>query len=179
MAACSTSSPTPPPFGLRLTPEEGGDIVRIAEMIKAAAREQLARRHPGTRLRRHHHRPAFGPPRRAGRAPQECGGGVHRQAGLGPARPWTGVLDRSPCGTGTCASMAALHAKGSWGWTRTSSTRASWAPRLPAAWWRPGGPYPAVVPTLAGPAWITGFAHYVLDPDDPFPEGFTVADPWG
>jgi proline racemase len=41
------------------------------------------------------------------------------------------------------------------------------------------GKYPAVVPTLSGSAWITGFAHYVLDPDDPFPEGFTVSDIWG
>jgi proline racemase len=38
---------------------------------------------------------------------------------------------------------------------------------------------PAVVPTLTGTAWITGFAQYVLDPTDPFPAGFTVADIWG
>ena len=41
------------------------------------------------------------------------------------------------------------------------------------------GPYPAVVPTLSGQAWITGFAQYVVDPDDPFPNGFTVGDLWG
>jgi proline racemase len=41
------------------------------------------------------------------------------------------------------------------------------------------GPHPAVVPTLTGQAWITGFSNYVLDPTDPFPEGFTVADIWG
>jgi proline racemase len=34
------------------------------------------------------------------------------------------------------------------------------------------------VPTLSGQAWITGFAHYVVDPDDPFPDGFTVGDIW-
>ena len=33
-------------FGLRLTPDEGGDIVRITEMIKAAANEQLPVVHP-------------------------------------------------------------------------------------------------------------------------------------
>ena len=42
-----------------------------------------------------------------------------------------------------------------------------------------GSSYPAVVPTLSGRAWITGTANYVLDPDDPFPEGFTVGDIWG
>ena len=29
-----------------------------------------------------------------------------------------------------------------------------------------------------GRAWITGLSQYVLDPDDPFPEGFTVGDLW-
>ena len=38
---------------------------------------------------------------------------------------------------------------------------------------------PAVVPTISGSGWVTGYARYVLDPDDPFPEGFTVADIWG
>ncbi len=36
----------------------------------------------------------------------------------------------------------------------------------------------AVVPTITGTAWITGFASYVLDPTDPFPEGYTVGDLW-
>jgi proline racemase len=38
------------------------------------------------------------------------------------------------------------------------------------------GDYPAVVPTISGTAWITGFAQYVLDPEDPFSEGFTTGD---
>ena len=41
------------------------------------------------------------------------------------------------------------------------------------------GDYDAVVPTLSGQAWITGFAQYVVDPEDPFPNGFTVGDIWG
>ena len=41
------------------------------------------------------------------------------------------------------------------------------------------GAYRAVVPELSGRAWITGFAQYVLDAEDPFPEGFTVGDIWG
>ena len=45
-AGCSTSSPTAEPFGLRLTPDEGGDIARITEMIKAAANEQFPVVHP-------------------------------------------------------------------------------------------------------------------------------------
>ena len=41
------------------------------------------------------------------------------------------------------------------------------------------GPYAAVVPTISGQAWISGIAQYVLDPTDPFPEGYRVADIWG
>ena len=40
------------------------------------------------------------------------------------------------------------------------------------------GPYAAVVPTITGSAWITSISQYVLDAEDPFPEGFTVGDLW-
>jgi proline racemase len=40
------------------------------------------------------------------------------------------------------------------------------------------GERPAVVPQITGRAWITGIADYVLDPTDPFPEGFTIGDIW-
>jgi len=36
-----------------------------------------------------------------------------------------------------------------------------------------------VVPTITGSGWITGIAQYLIDPSDPFPEGFTVGDLWG
>jgi proline racemase len=35
-----------------------------------------------------------------------------------------------------------------------------------------------VVTTLSGRAWITGTAQYVVDAEDPFPDGFTVGDLW-
>ena len=35
------------PLGLNLVPERAGEITRIGEMIKAAAREQLPRRRAG------------------------------------------------------------------------------------------------------------------------------------
>ena len=40
------------------------------------------------------------------------------------------------------------------------------------------GDRPAVVPQITGQAWITGIADYVVDPTDPFPDGFTVGDIW-
>ena len=40
------------------------------------------------------------------------------------------------------------------------------------------GPYRAVVPEISGRAWITGIASYVVQDDDPFPEGYTTGDIW-
>ena len=40
------------------------------------------------------------------------------------------------------------------------------------------GNYPAVLPSVKGRAWITGFEQVMLDPTDPFPEGFRVSDSW-
>jgi proline racemase len=40
------------------------------------------------------------------------------------------------------------------------------------------GQYAGVVPEITGSAWITGYADYVLDPSDPFPEGFMLGDLW-
>jgi proline racemase len=94
---------------------------------------------------------------------------------------WTGSLDRSPCGTGTCARMAALHARGELpldtpfvhesiiGTTFTGTL-------LDTA---QVGPYEAVLPTISGRGWITGFNEYVLDDTDPFPYGYTLGDLWG
>ena len=92
----------------------------------------------------------------------------------------TGAIDRSPCGTGTSARMAVLHANGQL--------------RVGDSFRHEGilgkvftgrvleetlvGGYRAIVPAITGQAWITGFATYVLDPTDPFPDGFTVGDIW-
>ena len=38
------------------------------------------------------------------------------------------------------------------------------------------GEYPAIIPRVAGRAYLTGFHQFVLDPDDPFPHGFSLAN---
>jgi proline racemase len=168
-------------FGLRLTPDEGRDITRIGELLKASAREQLTVEHPeNPAIRDVSISQLSGPP---------LGIGSHRRNAVtvssGEFRwdtpaTWTGVLDRSPCGTGTSAKMAALHAKGQLGlnqdFVHESVIGTQFTGRLVAE--GRVGPYPAVTPTISGRGWITGFSTYVLDPDDPFPEGFTVGDIW-
>ena len=168
-------------FGLRLTPDEGADIVRITEMVKAAAAEQLPVVHP--------EQPGF-----VGITIGQLSGAAHDPKNtmrnvvtvstgiLDWERPatWTVAIDRSPCGTGTSARMATLHARGRLaideefrheGILGTVFTgRLLEETRI--------GDRSAVVPQITGQAWITGFAEYVLDPTDPFPDGFTIGDIW-
>ena len=63
---------------------------------------------------------------------------------------------------------------------RTSATRASSGRCSRAGSSRRRGrrPRPASCRRSPAPRWITGFASYVVDPSDPFPEGFTVGDIW-
>jgi proline racemase len=169
------------PLGLSLTPDEGRDIVRTSEMIRAAANEQLSVSHPEM--------PEFsgitisqlsGPPTHPD---------AHRKNVVTVAtgkfdwdRPetWTGAIDRSPCGTGTCAKMATMYARGELGLSQDFCHEGIlgtlFTGRLVAE--TQVGQYPAVIPTLSGQAWIYGFSNYVVDPQDPFPQGFTVGDIW-
>jgi proline racemase len=84
-----------------------------------------------------------------------------------------GWFDRSPCGTGTSARMAQLHARGELAlhtdFVNESFIGTRFLGRLVDQ--TTVGPHPAVVPTVAGRAWITGTAQYMLDPEDPFPAG--------
>ena len=87
-----------------------------------------------------------------------------------------GWFDRSPCGTGTSARMAQLHARGELDlhtdFVNESFIGTRFTGRLVEE--TTVGDRRAVVPTITGRAWITGTANYLLDPDDPFPTGFTL-----
>jgi proline racemase len=170
------------PFGLELRPDEARDIVRIGEMIKAAAQEQLEAVHPENpgiagitigQLSAPSTNPAF----------SRRNAVIVSTGKLDWSRPgtWTGALDRSPCGTGTCAKMAALHAKGRLplhqDFVHEGILGTTFTGRLLSE--TRVGQYRAVVPTISGRAWITGIAQYMVDPTDPFPQGYTVADIWG
>jgi proline racemase len=41
------------------------------------------------------------------------------------------------------------------------------------------GGRPAILPTIEGRAWITGFHQYMVDAADPWPDGYRLADTWG
>ncbi|MFF5671817.1 proline racemase family protein [Streptomyces hygroscopicus] len=87
-----------------------------------------------------------------------------------------GMFDRSPCGTGTSARMAQLHARGQLplhtAFRNESFIGTHFTGELVEETEVAGRP--AVIPTVTGRAWITGTAQYLRDPDDPFPAGFAL-----
>lgn len=166
--------------GLELKPEHGGEITRISALIREAAIEQLPVAHPdypgiGITISQ-----LSGP---TANPAADWKNAVTMSAGAfswdDPAT-WTGAIDRCPCGTGTCAKMAVLHAKGQLGLNQpfrhegilgnVFTGRLVEEVRL--------GDRKAVVPTISGQAWISGFSTLVLQHDDPFPEGYTLGDIW-
>jgi proline racemase len=168
-------------FDLEIVPQNGRRIAQVGAMLRAAAAEQLPVVHPehpefaGVSISQ-----LWGPPAQPdnhGRNAVTVATGT-----LDWDRPetWTGALDRSACGTGTCARMAVLHARGELGlhqdFRHEGILGVVYTGRLIED--TRIGPYRAVVPTLSGQAWITGFASYVLDPTDPFPQGYTLGDLW-
>ena len=91
-----------------------------------------------------------------------------------------GKIDRSPTGTAASARMALLHARGEMKigdrFTATSIIGSKFHGRI-ANETQVGG-RPAIIPEITGRAWITGTHQHMLDPDDPWPEGYRLSDTW-
>jgi proline racemase len=100
--------------------------------------------------------------------------GPHSQRSATSIHP--GWLDRSPCGTGTSAKLAQLHARGELRVGEEFVNRSVIGTRFGAriVGTTAVGGLPAVVPEISGRAWITGMGQYMLDPEDPFPAGFAL-----
>jgi len=169
------------PLGLELTPQRAGEVARAGEMIKAAAQAQLECVHPdnsevsGVTIA-----VMSGPPTRLDATLKNAAVVSTGQLDWERPQTWTAALDRSPCGTGTSAKMATLYAKGKLGLNEDFIHEGILGTIFTGRLIRETtvGDYNAVVPTISGQAWVTGIAQYVLDPDDPFPNGFTLGDIW-
>jgi proline racemase len=157
-------------LGFSIEPSEARDLSLMGERIRAAAREQLPCAHPEN-------------PEIAGVSivqiaePWQGIGAVSRNAVIvAPGR-----LDRSATGTGLSARMAALHARGLMqvgdGMTHASAIGSTFEGRIVAE--ARVGERRAIVPAIRGSAWITGITQIFVDPDDPYPEGYVLADTWG
>ncbi len=157
-------------LGFRLEPGEARELAVLGERIRLAARAQHRAVHPenaaisGVSIVQLH-------------SPFTAPGGESRNTCIiAPGRS-----DRSPTGTGLSARLAALAARGVLQvgdrYDHTSLIGSRFEGRIVAA--AQVGGLPAVVPAIRGRGWITGFHSYVVDPSDPYPAGYRVADTWG
>ena len=166
--------------GLEISPRFGHEITRVGAMIRQAAIEQLPVSHPEY--------PGVGISISQLSGPTDNSGADWKNAvivansELDWDRPetWTGAIDRSPCGTGTCAKMATLHAKGKLPLNKPFRHEGILGTVFTGELLEETtiDKKPAVVPTISGQAWITGYNTLVVDATDPFPTGFTVGDIW-
>ncbi len=92
-----------------------------------------------------------------------------------------GRVDRSPCGTGSSANLASLHARGlvKPGDKRVSRSIIGGEFTAEAIGETTVGGKPAILPRITGAAWIYGREFLRMDAQDPFPSGFALSDSWG
>jgi proline racemase len=158
-------------LGLRLTPDEARQMCELGQRIKQAAAEQIEVEHPLD-------------PRIPGITQTGFVGPLRREAGRLASKNTVvvspGRCDRSPCGTGTSARLAVMHARGQIAPGETFIHESVIGTRFEAtidALTRVG-PYDAVVPSVSGQAWITFLSQVGLDPTDPIRRGYTLSDTW-
>jgi len=88
----------------------------------------------------------------------------------------SGAIDRSPCGTGTSARMAQLHAKGllkeDEEFIHESIIGSQFVGRVEST--IQIGPYHGIMPSVQGWAQVTGYNTIIVDPRDPYAHGFEV-----
>jgi len=158
-----------PALGFSLVPGEARDLSRVGELIRIAAREQLPVAHP-------ENEGIIGPSIAQIAEPWRGVGAISKNAVICPP----GRLDRSATGTGLSARIAALHAKGKMkvgdSMTHASVIGSTFEGRIVREVVVAGRP--AIVPAIRGSAWITGVNRVVVDPTDPFPEGYLLTDTW-
>ncbi|MFQ5959589.1 MAG: proline racemase family protein [Alphaproteobacteria bacterium] len=157
-------------LGFDLLPGEARRIVELGQRITAAAAAQAPVAHPENADINTVSFTLFGGPPRGPENMRRCA------VVVAPGR-----LDRSPCGTGTMARLAVLHARGAIAPGEEMIHESIIGTRFIAtvADTTTVGDRPAIVPRLSGRAWITGISQYGHDPSDPFPAGFVLPDTWG
>lgn len=159
-------------LGFDLVESEARDLAQTGVGITNAANEQLGFSHPENPDWTHISFCLF-----AGKLEADVIGFNARSAvAIQP-----GKVDRSPTGTAVSARMAVMHARGQMSegqkFTAKSIIGSTFAGQIVGT--TSVGNTPAIVPEISGRGWITGIHQHMLDPDDPWPEGYRVNDTWG
>ncbi|CEI63694.1 Trans-3-hydroxy-L-proline dehydratase [Fusarium venenatum] len=157
--------------GVKIKNTNGAKIVELGERIKRAVAAQTGFSHPENAEINIMSVLEFTEPLE----PYKDGKAATNTVVVSPGR-----LDRSPCGTGTCARLAVLYERGQLNEGEPLYHRSvigtEFIGRIHGT--TRVGNYSAVYPSVTGSAWITSFKQVVLDSTDPFPEGFRVGDSW-
>ncbi|MFK7937787.1 MAG: proline racemase family protein [Roseovarius sp.] len=157
-------------LGFRIAPDVARDMVSLGKRIKAAAQEQITVRHPEFQ--------AFDTIEFLMFTDEvDPGAHIYRNATIMPP----GRVDRSPCGTGSAARLAAMHAKGQitpgQQVDMRSTINSSFLTSVTGT--TQIGAYQAVLPRISGRAWIYATMQLGASPSDPYPLGYTMSDTWG
>ena len=167
--------------GLEVDPNRGKEITRAGAAIKAAINAELTLTHPENPTLTYvnlvlMHNGDRAPGKQARNATVLTSG----EPDLKNTATWAGTLDRSPCGTGTSARMAGLYARGQLSVDEPFSHKSILDTEFIGTI-RGETEYfgmPAILPTIKGPAWVTGTAKWTVDPTDPFQNGYRLTDIW-
>jgi proline racemase len=158
-------------LGFTFSPDEAREMAEVGIKITKAATEQLGFTHPKNPDWRHISFCQM-------TAPLLKENGIYVGRNAVAIRP--GKLDRSPTGTGCSARLAVLKKKGILAtgdqFIGESIIGSRFHCRLESE--TRVGDREAVIPSVSGRAWITGTHQHSLDPGDPWPEGYRVADTW-
>ncbi len=159
-------------LGFRLVPDEARALARAGMAITEAANRQLGFEHPENPDWRHISFCLFA-------GPLERGADGLRSRAAVAIRP--GKIDRSPTGTALSARMALLAARGEMREGETLTVRSliesEFRGRIVGT--AEIGGRPVILPEISGRGWITGIHQHMLDPSDPWPEGYRLSDTWG
>jgi len=158
-------------LGFEIKPDEAKDISDIGSKITAAANQQLNFTHPTNSEWSHISFCQMTLP-------------IFEEEGVKISKNTVvidpGKLDRSPCGTGCSARMALLYAKGELKKGDRMIGRSIINSRFDCSIVDETmvGDKKAIIPSIRGRAWITGTHQLMLDPEDPWPDGYRLSDTW-
>ncbi len=158
-------------LGFKLDAPEAGQLAELGVRITNAANDQLRFHHPENAEWNHFSFCLFA-------GPLERKGSHLTTTAAVSIQP--GKVDRSPTGTAASARMALLHASGQMAVGETLTVRSIIGSEFHGkiVGTTMVGDKPAIVPEITGRAWITGTHQHMLDPDDPWPEGYRLSDTW-
>eukprot|EP00122_Pirum_gemmata_P003603 Pgem_evm1s3259 len=163
-----------PHLNLKLDSSNGAELCRVGEMIKVACREQFPVVHPienypGVDILVFRGQAS----KNSGAHAKNCVIMSNCELDWNKPETWTAMIDRSPCGTGTCAVMASMYARKQLevgvDFIHESIVGSKFTGKILKETRLEGDGRIAIIPEIVGSACITQYSEIVIDNEDPFP----------